>query len=70
MNAVKYCPPKRTAEGYENLKKRITLNNWKKEYGVCLSLEDFEEFKQNKKLYLKAINLNEELLQKIKAQLC
>ena len=69
MNTTEYCPKHRTTEGYINLKKSITINNWKNEYGIRMSLADFEEFKRNKKYYLKAVELDEKRLKKIKEQL-
>ena len=39
-------------EDYENHKKRKTLRNWKTNYGITITLEDFNHFKENKKYYL------------------
>lgn len=56
-------------EAKERCSKRRTIQNWKKQYGLCVPIELFDEFKQHKKIYVHCLmmnkTLNPVLLQKI-----
>lgn len=53
---------------YERRKKNRTLYNWKKQHGLVIPLHKFEQFKSNKKFYLKLVNgeLDMELIELLK----
>lgn len=56
-------------EAKERCSKRRTIQNWKKQYGIHIPIDLFEEFKNNKKIYVHCLmmnkTLNPVLLQKI-----
>jgi len=49
--------------------KRRTIQNWKKQYGINIPIELFDEFKRHKKIYVHYLmmnkTLNPVLLQKV-----
>jgi len=47
---------RKTPETYAKNKKQKTIANWKANYNVDIPLDKFENFKQNKKIYLMVLN--------------
>lgn len=45
---------------YQVKKRKTTLNNWKRNLNVEIDLEEFDEFKEQKKKYLKIKKIIEE----------
>jgi hypothetical protein len=41
--------------------KRRTILNWKKQYGIHIPIELFDEFKVNKKIYVQCLMMNKTL---------
>jgi hypothetical protein len=56
-------------EAVQRCAKRRTILNWKKQYGLQVPIDLFDEFKRNKKIYVHCLmmnkTLNPVLLQKI-----
>lgn len=48
-------------EAYEHHKRSRTLANWKKSYGFDIPMDKFENFKENKKLYIQLRQIKEKL---------
>lgn len=53
---------------YERHKKYRTVYNWRKQHGLNIPLDKFDQFKANKKFYLKLVNgeLDLELIELLK----
>ncbi len=48
----------------ERMHKQRCMYNWRKTYGVSISVEEHDEFKLNKKFYLKLKELDINLIEK------
>lgn len=57
MKRISNTPEEAVARIY----KQRTIHNWKKQYGFSVPFDMFEEFKRNKKYYIKIFSLNKDL---------
>ncbi len=58
MKRIEQTDDQRVARIY----KQRTIHNWRKQYGFSVPVELFDEFKRNKKYYIKLFALNKELV--------
>ena len=58
MKRIEQTDDERVARIY----KQRTIHNWRKQYGFSVPVELFDEFKRNKKYYIKLFALNKELV--------
>lgn len=53
------------AEAVARIYKQRTICNWKKQYGFSVPFEMFDEFKRNKKFYIRIFTLDKDLVKRI-----
>jgi carbamate kinase len=63
MKRISHTPEEAAARVY----KQRTIHNWKKQFGVIVPIELFDEFKRNKKHYIKLFTLDAELVRRVVA---
>lgn len=48
-------------EATDRCRKRRSILNWKKQYGIKIPIDLFDEFKNNKKIYVQCLMMNKTL---------
>lgn len=61
MKRISNTPEEAAARIY----KQRTLYNWKRQYNVTVPIEMFDEFKRNKKFYVKLFCLDKDLISRV-----
>jgi hypothetical protein len=63
MKRISNTPEEAAARIY----KQRTIHNWKKQFGIVVPIDSFDEFKRNKKHYIKLFTLDPELVRRVVA---
>lgn len=52
-------------EAHARCNKQRTMLNWKKQFGIQIPIELFDEFKTHKKFYIQCFKMNPQILKRV-----